>query len=336
MTIDELELLARADPAPAGSGPWSDRPLDGRARQDLELLREHGPLQALVRRRWLLGAAAAAAGVLALSAVWLVRPVDPAYAATPPVAEFSTTSAIGTDAGALLDDLAADAATAPTGTASAATSFEEWSLSTQVDGVDTTSVVLPRQVSRTVGTDGAATLQAVAGTPFFPTEEHQRAWRRDGAPLVAGDDLGTLTVPADQALFPDAPPATAEAMREHLARAHPLDEGGTSQLFVAVADLAREWTLDAPQRAALLEVLAAAPDVEVVGEGVDRAGRPGVALATESDRTGLPTRYLLVLDPATGAVLAAEQQLTTDAGALDVPVPSTIAYTLFGARTGDD
>ena len=54
MTTDELELLARADPAPAGSGPWSDRPLDGRARQDLELLREHGPLQALVRRRWLL------------------------------------------------------------------------------------------------------------------------------------------------------------------------------------------------------------------------------------------------------------------------------------------
>jgi hypothetical protein len=265
--------------------------------------------------------------------VWLVRPVDPAYAATPPVAEFT---AIGTDPAALLDDLADEAASAPTGTASAATSWEEWALSTQVAGADVTSAVVPQAVSRTVGADGAATLQAQAGTPYFPSEEHQRAWRRDGAPLAAGDDLGTLTVPADQALFPDPPPTTADQMRDYLARAHPLDDGGTSQLFVAVADLAREWTLDAPQRAALLEVLAAAPDVDVVGEGVDRAGRPGVALATESDRTGLPTRYLLVLDPATGAVLASEQQLTTDAGALDVPVPSTIAYTLFGARTGDD
>lgn len=332
MTTGELELLARADPAPAGSGPWSDRPLDGRARQDLELLREHGPLQALVRRRWLLGAAAAVVGVLALSAVWLVRPVDPAYAATPPPAEFS---AIGTDPQVLLDDLAARAQDGPAGAARPATSWEEWSLSTTVDGVETTSVVLPQEVSRTVATDGAATLRAVAGTPYFPSEEHQRAWRSEGAPLEAGDDLGTLTVPADQALFPDPPPTTAEEMTAYLSRAHPLEEGGTSQLFVAVSDLAREWTLDGPQRAALLEVLAAAPDVEVVGEGVDRAGRPGIALATGSDRTGLPTRYLLVLDPASGAVLASEQQLTTDPGALDVPVPSTTAYTLFGARTGD-
>lgn len=332
MTTDELELLARADPAPASSGPWSDRPLDGRARQDLVLLREHGPLQALVRRRWLLGAAAAAAGVLALSAVWLVRPVDPAYAATPPPAEFS---AIGADPATLLGDLAADAADDPAGAAAAATGWEEWSLSTQVAGADVTSAVVPQEVARTVAADGDATLRTVAGTPSFPSEEYERAWRRDGEPVAAGEDLGTLVVPADQALFPDPPPTTADAMRDYLARAHPLDEGGTSQLFVAVSDLAREWTLDAPQRAALLEVLAAAPDVEVVGEGTDRAGRPGVALATESDRTGLPTRYLLVLDPASGAVLASEQQLTTDPGALDVPVPSTIAYTLFGARTGD-
>ena len=65
------------------------------------------------------------------------------------------------------------------------------------------------------------------------------------------------------------------------------------------------------------------------GEVTDRLGRPGIAISVDTANSGLPTRHTLIIDPFTGAVLGEEQMLTTDAGLLNVSVPSVISYTAF-------
>lgn len=59
------------------------------------------------------------------------------------------------------------------------------------------------------------------------------------------------------------------------------------------------------------------------------AAATGRAFGLDSSYTGLPTRYTLVVDEATGAILDYEQMLTTTAGKLKVQVPAVIGYGLF-------
>ena len=54
-----------------------------------------------------------------------------------------------------------------------------------------------------------------------------------------------------------------------------------------------------------------------------------MAIYTDSDYSGLMTRYVLVFDPATGTLNASEEWLTTTAGALKVRVPAVISYSAW-------
>ncbi len=73
-----------------------------------------------------------------------------------------------------------------------------------------------------------------------------------------------------------------------------------------------------------------------VGEMNDRLGRPGVAIATNSKHGGLPNRHVLLFEPNTGALLAYEQILSSDPGALGVKIPAVISYTAFLASGRTD
>ena len=123
--------------------------------------------------------------------------------------------------------------------------------------------------------------------------------------------------------------AGADQVRRYLAVGHPIEEYGSGELFTAISDLALEWHADPAAWSALLRVVAGARDVRLLGDVTDRAGRPGVAVATDSTFTGLPTRWVMVLDRSTGRLLAIEQWLTTTAGKLHVPIPSVIDYMLW-------
>ena len=69
----------------------------------------------------------------------------------------------------------------------------------------------------------------------------------------------------------------------------------------------------------------------------DRAGRPALAVAVDSARHGLPTtRYTMLIDASTGAVLGFEQMLTESAGKLNVPIPSVIGYDLHQSADRTD
>lgn len=212
---------------------------------------------------------------------------------------------------------------------------QSWDLSTRIDGIQVRSAVLPeiREVWR--APDGSGRIRSTPGEPQFPSEHARQAWEEEGRPIA---DPADETFPAGGlgAMYPaDLPAGTAE-LAALLATGHPA-ENGPAETLVAIADLYLEQAPPASIRAALLDILAATPDLYLQGRTVDRAGRPALAVAVDSAMSGLPTRYTLLIDPTDGHLLGQEKTLTTTAGALGVPIPSVISYTAFlnAAHTHD-
>lgn len=252
-----------------------------------------------------------------------------AVAATPPLLEFSPVTA---SPSSTLSQIAANAAGSTTSPAEPrSATWQEWSLSTRVDGEHVRSAVVPEAVTVTWAQDGSASVHAVTGEPFFPSSAYEEAWHEAGEPGAPGTTLRDDTYAAGEfrPVYETTPPTGTGQMQKYLEAGHPVAEQGTAELFVAVEDLARSWSLDGAQRAAVLQVLAAAPGVRLLGTTRDRLGRAGTAFGVDSDMGGLPMRYVLVFDAPTGELLSGETQLTTDAGQLDVPAPSVIAYSVW-------
>ncbi len=140
---------------------------------------------------------------------------------------------------------------------------------------------------------------------------------------------GRLDVPWNPALLSTQAPVLAR----QLAAGHPLSNG-PAERFAAARDLAREGPIPPGVQAALLRVLAAEPSLVDRGSVIDRAGRHGAAVSVDSTYSGLPTRYTLIFDPSSGALLGSEAMLTATSGALQVHVPAIVEYTtILEART---
>ncbi len=186
---------------------------------------------------------------------------------------------------------------------------EGWYLHTRVDGRQVTSrIVLTRSTAWTAP-DGSGALLHQVGDEAPAKETHGPG----GRTLMWA--LGSLSTD----------PATLAGQLEV---GHPVQIGPAERL-VAITDLTREQPLTPAVRAEVLRHLAATPGLRLTGPVQDRSGRPGIAVHLDSDHSGLPTRYTLIIDPATGKVLGDEQMLTTDPGLLGVPVPSVTAYTTY-------
>jgi hypothetical protein len=189
---------------------------------------------------------------------------------------------------------------------------------------------MPEDGEQSWAPDLSGRLVVTAGEPYFPSVEHRRAWEQN-APVAEGDTLREIVFgPGEYSTaYAAEPPVGVPAMEAYLQAGQPGAPPDPARLVAAVTDLRREWRLGPAQRAAILQVLAQAPGVRELGGTTDRLGRSGEAFAVESDHSGLPTRYVLVVDASSGELLASEQWLTTDAGQLDVQPPAVIAYTAF-------
>ena len=77
-------------------------------------------------------------------------------------------------------------------------------------------------------------------------------------------------------------------------------------MFTLVGDALRGARATPAQRAALYEIAARIPGVELVGPVTDPAGRRGVAVAMTNAADGV--RHLLVFDQRTSVLLAEEQR----------------------------
>lgn len=336
-----LEQLRRLDPA----AHVPDQDLDTRARADLQRLiaRPVAVSPAGRPRLWRPVVALVAATVLAALAVVagvpgsMLRP-DLAYAATPPLRGYEI--AAGSDASdelrALQQRVKALAQT-PRGAPEpiSVVRTESWSLSSRIDdGEVVRSAVIPELSERRRNPDGSGSLRVVAGKPQFPGEDYRRAWQIDGKPAREGTVVRDEAFgPGEfQSLFPAPLAEDPDVLLSQLSQAHPIDELGTVELLVAISDLYQEQTPTPAVRAALLDLLAQRRDVLALGEATDRAGRTGLAVAVDSDYSGLPTRYIHIYNRDDGRLLATEQVLTERAGMLKVPVPSIKSYVVFGAR----
>jgi hypothetical protein len=254
---------------------------------------------------------------------WRTAPA--ALAATPPL--LSGQLAPGTSGQAVADELNQLAAAAARSDLSGRLGGRHatWDLTTRVHGAaPVRSTVVPLEVSLEVGADGSWHRTSAYGPPV--------AGDVNAADLPAPGEIESEEVfPPDRVprIFPEQLAQDETGLREQLEAAHPIDRLGTAELLVALTDLAKEQTPSPATRAALLSLLAEPADVRALGSMTDRDGREGRAFAVDSDMTGLPTRYVIIVDPRTGAVLASEQVLTERPGRLAVEVPAVISYVVF-------
>ena len=151
------------------------------------------------------------------------------------------------------------------------------------------------------------------------------ATRQDpSGPVKTSDDYPPGKLPTTLAVPLNARDSDPGILAHKIHQGHPSASG--AQLTVrTVADI-YGWQLPArDQRAALARVLC--DDARALiwrGAAVDRQGRPGVAVSIDSNRGAI--RDLLLLDPATGGVLAYEQVALRNPGALDGPFPRVLTY----------
>ncbi|HET8614541.1 MAG TPA: hypothetical protein VFL94_03375 [Actinomycetales bacterium] len=318
-SLDSLDALAVAL-APA-------RPADPEVSDVAAARRQRGPR----RRRWWVAAAGVAAAAVIAVATGLPGRTPPAAAATPAMLHYAQVgSATKAQAEALALECVQRQRSRRTVPQAFTVRWREWSLGTRVAGKQVTSAVVPVQVSLSRRADGSAELVRRTSTPEFPDRQARERWDDEGRPAatpVTVDEQRWAPggFQPEASSLPDDPSRLLPA----LTRAHPVAELGDAELIVAIADAYRSAQLSGAQQAALFRLAATRVGIEPLGSVIDRAGRHGYALSVESDHTGLPTRYTAVFDPGTGRLLDVEQTLTRTAGALNVPVPSTIAYTVF-------
>ncbi|MDR7302353.1 CU044_5270 family protein [Haloactinomyces albus] len=284
--------------------------------------------RARIRRAILAGAAAAV--LLAGGLMWTsAGPSTPeGHAATPPLLKITPPQQDRPAAQRLhaIADRAA-ASGVPDG-ATGRTEYirmKNWYLHSQIDRSGTISAIQPQMRESRRHPDGSGRTVIRKQPPRFRSEAGREQWAGDtsDSKRVHRWSAGERTTPWD-----GRPPTDTDALRSWL-RQRPSGQSEPLRTFSAITDLLRNRVLLPEERAAVLRVLAELPGLRYNGTTHDRADRPGQAFSLESDDSGLPTRYTLILDPGTGRFLGYEEMLTTSAGALNVPVPSVITYETY-------
>ncbi|MFF0389018.1 CU044_5270 family protein [Kitasatospora sp. NPDC004615] len=309
-TVDSVKaLLADSDPAAdlVGNPARRQRDLEKIVLADRTDAAVPRPAVPVLRRKRLLVPLGALAAGAAAALVFGLLPggtASTAHAVTPPLLSYQA-PATTTPAPQLLEEIAQRTAalSEPDGP-DAVLEWKEWSLFTRIDGNRVSSRVMAEDRKVVIHADGSGTLTRAFEGEKGKTEPHERG------------------------LYPDPVPADPDALRAVLRRSTPAvdDPAGAAE---ALRGLLRAQALSPGQRAAVLRLIAALPGLRHDGTVVDRAGRLGEAVSAESARSGLPSRYTFIIDPATGRILGDEDMLTESAGALNVPVPSVISYTSY-------
>lgn len=100
------------------------------------------------------------------------------------------------------------------------------------------------------------------------------------------------------------------------------EEGrGPLQMMLNVESVLDEWVLTGTQTKILLEYFASAPGVRVLGNTIDREGRPAVGIYVENEKS----RIILLLSRATGRIIGIEEVTRRALG--NVPEGSVVEYT---------
>lgn len=184
------------------------------------------------------------------------------------------------------------------------------------------AVLVPRVREIWLGPDGGR-LQERSSDPIFLSERDRERWIAAGRPDLAEPGSSTSLPAAEPLRLPGDADALYERLESEVA-GH--SEGVHEQMFTLVGDALRETSATPAQRAALYEVAARIPGVELLGDVTDPAGRPGVAVAMTNEADGM--RQTLVFDPGTSALLAEEQRTLAD-NEFGYPENTVVGYATY-------
>jgi len=186
-----------------------------------------------------------------------------------------------------------------------------------------------------LGPDGSGRILNTPGAVTFPTDQDRLAWIEAGSPdlrwVVEDDDEfdhlgpGNLTTPDRYADLPSDPEELLELIESRQLIGGP---SGDWQTFSIIGDLLREASPPPKVRAALYQVAAELPGVELVGRVVDGAGRRGVAVAYTNPSSDARSRMELIFDPNTAELLGWNEVLVADS---TVDVESGGPGAIYGA-----
>jgi hypothetical protein len=297
MSVDELELLRELrDVVPERDDAAR---LAARGRLETRLSRPRRE-----RRRWRLpGLAVVAAGVAVVVAL---------------VTGLGTGREADARAAQLLRTAAAQLRTS--GAAPALGHGQYWyvesvghTMVTSVTGSGSFNAITSTTHIEWVGPDGSGRIVRTDGDPQFPTALDRQRWLAAGSPALDGriDEQE----PAGSMLFPfgsrtlsyaqlQALPTDPDALGALVEQAAVRNSWSLSwQELDLIAELMRNAPLSPAQGAALYEVAARLPDVQLVGPTTDPSGRPGTGVAVTSNGQ----RMELVIDTATGQLLGDRQ-----------------------------
>ncbi|KUN30268.1 hypothetical protein AQJ23_06035 [Streptomyces antibioticus] len=274
---DELDLLRRANPVPTDGPHYGDGPLDQHAEHRLDALLR----QRTARRPRLYWGLAATGVVAALVSALLFtgQTTAPAVAAPRPLVVWADSTPVP------LETLAERARAVDSAAAELrkGTHVRTWSLGMS---------------------DGKP--------PITYPEERIVRWNADDSHTETVDDGHDRTTRTYPPSWSDAPPQSPPPHDVARLRAY-LQEAAysrtpltTGELLDAVDYVLDTWHLGARESAALAQLLADTDGLKPVGQVTDRLGRRGQAYVYE--RSGL--RRMLIMDPATGAVLGLETTFT--------------------------
>lgn len=227
-----------------------------------------------------------------------------AYAATPPLLQYSGSHQDARQLLLSLADLAAGRPEPPAGEYDYIQT-RGWYLDSTDSSGGVVSTLDATERDQWTAADGSGRIEEIRGGRRTETSQ------RYGPGGLAGPQL----LPTDP-----------EALRDELGKSHP--NYGAFEWLTAVNDVWTVQVVGPALQSGLLRLLATTPDLTVRGDVVDRIGRAGVAITTRSSNSGLPTDYSMIFDRSTGALLDYEQ-VVLSAGALHIHVPATTSYTVW-------
>lgn len=303
---DELELLRRANPVPVDGAHFGDGPLDHRAERRLNrLLHDAEPGRRRWRPRlvWGLGATVVVLGT-ALAVLFSGPGTAPAVAAPRPLTVRAHSTPVPLRQ---LAELAEVTAADGSPKLRKGTHVQSWSLGMSDDKPP---ITLPEERIVRWRADDSHTELVVATDPRHPGRPVLTDEGGEPRLVEGGHVLDRQTYPPSWSDAPPeaTPPHDAVRLRSYLAETLHSEALTTPELLDATRELLDHWTLGARESAALARLLADAKGLRAVGRVTDRLGRTGQVYVY--DTKGI--RRMLVLDPATGAVLGLESTFTED------------------------
>jgi hypothetical protein len=156
-----------------------------------------------------------------------------------------------------------------------------------------------------------------SGTPSFPTERDREAWAAAGRPrLPQAERFDSELRGIERLRIPTDPDALLDYLEDRAA------DGEHSAAYIfeeLIGDYLREWGVTPEQRAALYEVAARLPGIELLGRRTDPQGRTGIAFAMRAEDRA--ERVTLIIDPDTGELLAITRVTLPES-----PIPAGTAW----------